>query len=71
VLFDASSDSVDYIAHQLVGDGYFRLQAELVVGLDDLDDTSETNLLALETLARDYLARPTTRGMIDRLVRML
>jgi patatin-like phospholipase/acyl hydrolase len=71
VLFDASSDSVDYIAHQLVGDGYFRLQAELVVGLDDLDDTSDTNLLALETLARDYLARPATRGMIDRLVRML
>lgn len=71
VLFDASSDSVDYIAHHLVGDGYFRLQAELVVGLDDLDDTSETNLLALETLARDYLAQPTTRGMIDRLVRML
>lgn len=71
VLFDASSDSVDYIAHQLVGDGYFRLQAELLVGLDDLDDTSETNLLALETLARDYLAQPMTRGMIERLVRML
>lgn len=71
VLFDASSDSVDYIAHQLVGDGYVRLQDELVVGLDDLDDTSDTNLFALEALARDYLARPTTRGMIDRLVRML
>lgn len=71
VLFDASSDSVDYIAHQLVGDGYFRLQDELVVGLDDLDDTSETNLLALETMARAYLERPTTRGMIDRLVRTL
>lgn len=71
VLFDASSDSVDYIAHQLVGDGYFRLQTELVVGLDDLDDTSETNLLALETLARDYLARRSTHGIIDRLVRLL
>lgn len=71
VLFDASSDSVDYIAHQLVGDGYFRLQHELVIGLDDLDDTSETNLLALETMARGYLATPATRGMIRRLVSRL
>lgn len=71
VLFDASSDSVDYIAQQLVGEGYFRLQDELVVGLDDLDDTSETNLLALETMARAYLARPTTQGMIARLVSRL
>jgi patatin-like phospholipase/acyl hydrolase len=71
VLFDASSDSVDYIAQQLVGDGYFRLQHELVIGLDDLDDTSETNLLALETMAHGYLAKPATQGMIGRLVSML
>lgn len=71
VLFDASSDSVDYIAQQLVGDGYFRLQHELVIGLDDLDDTSETNLHALETMARGYLARPATQGLISRLVSML
>jgi patatin-like phospholipase/acyl hydrolase len=71
VLFDASSDSVDYIARQLVGDGYVRLQHELVVGLDDLDDTSETNLLALETMARGYLTRPATQAAIGRLVSML
>lgn len=71
VLFDAGSDSVDYIARQLVGDGYFRLQHELTIGLDDLDDTSDTNLHALENLARDYLARPTTQGQISRLVSML
>ncbi len=71
VLFDGNTDSVDYIAQQLVGDGYFRMQAELVVGLDDLDDTSETNILALESMARDYLALPTTRERLARLVSML
>lgn len=71
VLFDGSTDSVDYIAQQLVGDGYFRMQAELLVGLDDLDDTSDTNLLALETLARTYLERPQTRAMLARLVARL
>jgi patatin-like phospholipase/acyl hydrolase len=71
VLFDASSDSVDYIAQQLVGDRYFRLQDELVIGMDDLDDTSETNLVALETMARAYLARPGTQGLIARLISKL
>lgn len=67
VLFDGNTDSVDYIARHLVGDGYFRMQTQLVVGLDDLDDTSETNLLALDTLARDYLARPDTEQLLSQL----
>lgn len=65
VLFDGNTDSVDYIARQLVGDGYFRMQTELVIGLDDMDDTSSTNLAALEIVARDYLALPTTRKLLD------
>lgn len=71
VLFDGSTDSVDYIARQLVGDGYFRLQAELIIGLDDLDDTSATNIAALETLAKDYLAKPDTRKQLAALVALL
>lgn len=71
VLFDGNTDSVDYIAQQLVGDGYFRMQAELVIGLDDLDDTSDTNLFALEAMARDYLARPATVQRLARLTSML
>lgn len=71
VLFDGNADSVDYIARQLVGDGYFRMQAELLVGLDDLDDTSNTNLAALQTLARDYLTRPATRKQLAALARRL
>lgn len=60
VLFDGNTDSVDYIARQLVGDGYFRLQAKLLIGLDDLDDTSSTNLVALDILAGDYLQQADT-----------
>ncbi|ROU05688.1 patatin-like phospholipase family protein [Lysobacter enzymogenes] len=71
VLFDGNTDSVDYIARQLVGDGYYRMQAELLVGLDDLDDTSETNVLALETLAKEYLTRPATKKMLAQLAKKL
>jgi len=60
VLFDGNTDSVDYIAQQLVGDGYFRLQTELLIGLDDMDDTSATNIAALEILARNYLLKAET-----------
>ncbi|MEG3192588.1 patatin-like phospholipase family protein [Lysobacter sp. D1-1-M9] len=71
VLFDGSTDSVDYIARQLVGDGYFRLQTELVVGLDDLDDVSATNLAALEALAADYLRQAATQKKLRQLVKRL
>ena len=65
VLFDGNTDSVDYIARHLVGDGYFRMQTELVIGLDDMDDTSSTNIAALEIVAKDYLALPATRKLLD------
>ena len=71
VLFDGNTDSVDYIARQLVGDGYFRLQAELLIGLDDLDDTSATNIAALEVLAREYLLEPDTTVRLAALTAML
>jgi patatin-like phospholipase/acyl hydrolase len=71
VLFDGNTDSVDYIARQLVGDGYFRLQAELLIGLDDLDDTSSTNIAALEILAKDYLLKPDTVAKLAALTAML
>lgn len=71
VLFDGNTDSVDYIARQLVGKGYFRLQAELRAGLDDLDDVSETNIAALEKLARDYLRSTATQKKLRELVKRL
>lgn len=71
VLFDGNSDSVDYIARQLIGNGYFRMQAELLVGLDDLDDTSATNVAALEALAASYLALPATQARLKTLTGLL
>ena len=71
VLFDGNGESVDYIARHLVGNGYFRLQSELVIGMDDLDDVSATNLAALEATAKDYLSLPATRRQLESLVAML
>ncbi len=71
VLFDGSTDAVDYIAQHLVGDGYFRLQAELLAGLDDLDDVSATNIAALETLARNYLIDAATQAKLAALASRL
>ena len=71
VLFDGNTDSVDYIARQLVGDGYFRMQEHLHIGLDDLDDTSSTNLIALEFMAKEYLANADTQKMLADLARQL
>lgn len=71
VLFDGNADSVDYIARQLVGKGYFRLQAELLAGLDDLDQTSATHINALDTLAREYLLKPGTQQKLRQLVTRL
>lgn len=71
VLFDGNTDSVDYIARQLVGDGYFRMQEHLHIGLDDLDDTSSTNLIALEFMAKEYLAKADTQKMLAELAQQL
>ncbi|RDY68259.1 patatin-like phospholipase family protein [Lysobacter soli] len=71
VLFDGNTDAVDYIARHLIGDGYFRLQAELMTGLDDLDDVSETNIAALEAMSQDYLLREDTRKTLAGLVARL
>ena len=71
VLFDGNADSVDYIARHLVGDTYFRMQTELAIGMDEMDDVSETNIAALEAVARDYLAKATTRKQLKRLAELL
>jgi len=71
VLFDGNADSVDYIARQLVGKGYFRLQAELLAGLDDLDETSGAHITALERLAREYLLKPETQQKLRELAARL
>ncbi|GAB1596257.1 patatin-like phospholipase family protein [Lysobacter claricitrinus] len=71
VLFDGNAESVDYIAQFIVGDAYYRLQTPLTIGLDDLDDVSDTNINALETLAKGYLAQPATQKMLAALAHRL
>ena len=36
-----------------------------------MDDVSETNIAALEAVARDYLAKATTRKQLKRLAELL
>jgi hypothetical protein len=36
-----------------------------------MDDVSETNIAALEAVARDYLAQPNTRKQLKRLATLL
>jgi patatin-like phospholipase/acyl hydrolase len=64
VVFDGSSDAVDYQLDQLLGDRHVRLQATLTDANDDMDDASATNLEALaETgrrLVQDNAARLDT-----------
>jgi patatin-like phospholipase/acyl hydrolase len=52
VVFDGSSDAVDYQLDQLLGDRHVRLQATLTDANDDMDDASATNLEALAETGR-------------------
>jgi uncharacterized protein len=56
VVFDGVSDAVDYqLDHVLGGERYWRLQTELTLASDDLDDASEDNLAKLRGHAEDMI----------------
>jgi uncharacterized protein len=56
VVFDGTSDAVDYQLRQVLGEGrYWRLQIELDKASDDLDDASERNLAALRGRAEELV----------------
>jgi uncharacterized protein len=56
VVFDGSSDAVDYQLTQALPEGrYWRLQTELKGASDDLDDASEQNLRALRERAVELI----------------
>jgi len=56
VVFDGVSDAVDYqLDHVLGGDRYWRLQTELTLASDDLDDASDDNLAKLRGHADDLI----------------
>ena len=73
VMFDGISDAVDYQLRQLLPGRaprrYYRLQTALVVGNDDMDDASLTNLRALKGLAEELIQDHTL--LLDELVEQL
>ena len=52
VVFDGSSDAVDYQLEHVLGERYVRLQTRLEHANDDMDDASAKNLAALEAEGR-------------------
>ena len=57
VVFDGVSDAVDYQLERVLSpDRYLRLQVELTLASDDLDDASEENLARLRSQAEDLIS---------------
>lgn len=63
VVFDGSSDTVDYQLDQLLEDRHLRLQIELTQANDDMDDASPANLAALAATGRELVER--NAGALD------
>lgn len=71
-MMDGMSDSTDYHLRRLLPDSsagqlqrYFRFDIHLKEGMDDLDDTTRTNLQALRRKAEEII-----RGQRDELDRL-
>ncbi len=56
MVFDGVADTIEFESKALMGDLYVRLQTELDLASDDLDDASEQNLAALRTEAERLIA---------------
>jgi hypothetical protein len=57
VVFDGVSDAVNYQLERVLNpDLYLRLQVELTLASDDLDDASEENLARLRSQAEDLIS---------------
>jgi uncharacterized protein len=70
VVFDGMSDVVDYQLEHALADGrYWRLQTELDLASDDLDDASEGNLELLRRHGEDLIDRESE--VLDEIVTAL
>ena len=69
MVFDGVADTIEFEAATLMGDRYVRLQTELYVASDDLDDASEPNLAALRTEAEQLIA--ASEAELDRVCAIL
>ena len=59
MVFDGVADTIDFECGRLMGERYMRLQTELTVASDDLDDASAGNLADLQTEAERLIAAST------------
>jgi len=69
MVFDGVADTIEFEAGTLMGDRYVRLQTELDVASDDLDDASPANLAALRTEADRLIA--ASAAELDRVCAIL
>jgi uncharacterized protein len=69
VVFDGVADAVDYQLRNIIGDDYLRLQTELDIASDDLDNASRANIEALKAEAKRLLRRE--RATLERLYELL
>ncbi|HKH18638.1 MAG TPA: patatin-like phospholipase family protein [Solirubrobacteraceae bacterium] len=69
MVFDGVADTTDFEAATLMGDRYVRLQTQLNIASDDLDDASERNLAALRREAEQLIAR--SQEELDRVCAVL
>jgi patatin-like phospholipase/acyl hydrolase len=56
MVFDGVADTIEFEAGRVMGDRYIRLQTELELASDDLDDASQDNLADLRTEAERLIA---------------
>ena len=56
MVFDGVADTIEFEAGTVMGDRYIRLQTELELASDDLDDASPDNLADLRTEAERLIA---------------
>jgi uncharacterized protein len=62
VVFDGASDAVNYqLERVLTGERYWRLQTELTLANDDLDDASDDNLERLREQAEELIRAQSDR----------
>ena len=69
MVFDGVADTIEFEAATLMGDRYVRLQTELNIASDDLDDASERNLADLRTEAEQLIA--ASEAELDRVCAIL
>lgn len=69
VVFDGSSDAVDYQLEHVLGERYVRLQTRLDGANDDMDDASPANIAALEAVGQRLVEEQAT--VLDRLAEEL